>query len=455
MNDRLLYFNGIDLDTNHYYRQPMTISSFHGNLQLPSEPDPLRSKDSVSWVDSRDLAESGWGIIVHEREDSRVLKAIEPLLELRRGQVGKHFHSLTFFDRDKPPYQEFFQRHNITHTDVDPEKAPYYLLVVGSPALIPFEFQYELDVSHAVGRIFFESAQAYANYAQNVVDAENPPFSPKPSMTLFSSENDPLTQLCTQKLVLPLAKKLEKVVKGWQIKTIVGPPADKKRLERLMGGADTPALLFTSGHGLAASRDASRRSREQGSLICSDWDGPGTRLHRSHYFGPEDVGPDADYRGSILFHFACFTAGTPEYCGFAGPDKSRRLHEKPFVAPLSCRMLAHKSGPLAIIGHVDQAFQYSFLWDNRVHEISHFAATFHKLATGYPVGAAMEPFNRRFAQVGSKILGEMMSRGPDPKFRLQYWMGYNDARNYLVLGDPAVRLQVCLPETLSGGEGGN
>ena len=445
MEDRLLYFNGVDPDVGDYYRQPMPVSVFQDNVQISAEPDLLRAKDLASWIDPRNLAQSGWGVIVHEDEDPDVLAALEPLLALRKEQIGGDYPVFTFLASDRCAYQAFRQRYKMTQTDVDPEYAPYYLLIVGSPQRIPFDFQYELDVTHAVGRLFFERESDYANYARNVVRAEtNPPCS-EPVMALFGSKNDALTQLCVDSLVLPLADKLEKVVQGWQFETITGPSANKERLGRLLGGSELPALLLTAGHGLAFGKNALRRAREQGSLICSDWEGPGAKILDAHYFGPEDVGPDADFRGSIFFHFGCFTSGTPEFCDFRGPGLERRIHPIPFVAPLSSRILAHENGPLAIIGHVDQAFQYSFLWDDQIHEIAHFAATFHKLASGYPIGAAMEPFNRRFAVIGARLMGEIQERGPRPELKLKYWMGFNDARNYLVLGDPAVRIRVREP----------
>ncbi len=65
------------------------------------------------------------------------------------------------------------------------------------------------------------------------------------------------------------------------------------------------------------------------------------------------------------------------------------------------------------------------------------------LLDGYPVGAAMEPFGRRYAELATELCEELLAvhRGKEPSdgtaFRLCVC---HDTRNYVVLGDPAVRL---------------
>ena len=439
MAERLLHFNGYDVDTAEYRRQPMPLDAFQNEIRLPTRPDPLTKRDVAAWVDPRNLAETGWGLVLHEDEQAEVIAALAPLVEHRRQRVGRRYQTFTYRASDRVNPQDFFDRYQIGHDDVDPDHLPYYLLIVGSSQQIPFEFQYELGITFAVGRLFFEHGASYATYARNVVQCETSRLARPTKMVLFGAENDALTRLSSAKLMVPLTEKLAGKAHGWELEAITGADATKQRLRQLMGGSQTPALLMTAGHAVYCSRDAARRVREQGSLITSDWPGLGSTLDREHYFGPNDVTAESDCRGTINFHFACFSAGTPEFDSWQ-PGKTHRLHDTSFVAPLPKRLLGHERGPLAIIGHVDQAFQYSFLWDDRIHEITHFASALYRLMKGYPVGAAMASFSRRFAVIGAEITRKILADGPSDELKLRYWMGYHDARNYLVLGDPAVSL---------------
>jgi len=318
-------------------------------------------------------------------------------------------------------------------------------LIVGDPTLIPFWFQYEIDVSHAVGRLCFEDLIGYSHYVENLIRYESEKQEEKNRLVLFGAENgDELTSLCTQHLAEPLATEIERMdrKKQWSLERVAPIDAKKERLKALMGGQQTPSMLFTISHGTTASKNAQRREQLQGGLVCSDWQVQ-KGIKRSDCFCADDLGEEADLTGLVAFHFACFTAGTPEYDSMRLPHQTRkRLHNKPFVARLPQAMLGKKNGALAIIGHVGQAYQQSFLWDDRVNEINHFAETLCRIMEGERVGHALEPFNRRFADISTTLMGQRFSpRPPSPNmWKLASWLALQDARSFAVLGDPAVQL---------------
>lgn len=445
MDDQLIHFNGVDVDSGTYFRAPMSLEEVRRRIPAAVGEARGRPRALVDWANPERLSETGWGYLVHEDEDPAVLKALQPLFEHRREQAGD-VRALIFTEADRLAGEEaidaFLDRYGVPPGDVEPaaEALPYYLLIVGSPQRIPFSFQADLDMTHATGRLAFDDVAAYGRYAQSLVEQERNPVRRARRLTLFGCDNgDRITGLTSKYLVPPLAEKIAAIKPpDWEVDTVPPHLADKPKLLSLLQGPDAPALLFTAGHGAVSKR---RPQDIQGALICSEW--KGGSLSPANYFSGADVRPEHDYRGSMLFFFACFSAGTPELDIFVAPgEEPYRWHDVPFVGGLPQALLAHPRGPLAVIAHVDQAFQYSFLWNDNLLGIAHFAGTYYKLMSGARVGYAMESFRRRFASALASIKRAQRLREPEGDADIKRWIGYQDARYYTVLGDPAARLAV-------------
>jgi CHAT domain-containing protein len=410
--------------------------------------DPQRGP--IMGIDPKDLSQAGWGVIWGPGVSPEIRDALKPLLDFRLSQTGPLFKSFTY--QSGVIKQDFLAANGARPGPVQPHKVPYYLLLVGDPLSIPFRFQYELDVQYAVGRLHFETPAEYESYARSVVAVENrrQPLLPK-HMTFFAPSNsgDEATWKTSRDLVRPLREVLAKGREEWTFRMLQGEEARKPHLGAILGGGETPALLFTASHGMRFDEPDERLLSDQGALLCQEWPGPywGGAIPQDFYFSAADVG-DRSILGLIAFLFACHSAGTPELADFdaGGIARPQKLAKLPFISRLPQRLLGHpKGGALAVLGHIERAWTLSFNWTEEA-QIEIFESILKLLLEGYPVGFAMESINQRYAELSVELSGllidqQRLERGSKSRLN-RIWQAHNDARNFVVLGDPAVRLAV-------------
>jgi hypothetical protein len=340
---------------------------------------------------------------------------------------------------------------------------PYYVLLVGSPEEIPYEFQFQMDVMRGVGRIDFgDDYEAYARYAESVVMAERGEIKLPRRASFFGVQTpgDKATQLSADRLVKPLYENLQHIeidrsiplLHPWQLEAFVGQDqATRDQLGRLLGGdpAQTPALLFTASHGMAFKTGQTQKQLAyQGALLCQDWAGPGRGIERDDYFAGEDLASDAKVQGMMSVFFACYGAGTPKLDHFAKRAFKARSEIAPhsFVGALPSRLLSQ--GALAVIGHVERAWGYSFVSPGGEIDNRAFIDMLRQLLNRDPVGLATDQtFNLRYAGLATELSQILEELDWNPEYVSDYelaskWTANNDARNYAVIGDPAARLPV-------------
>jgi hypothetical protein len=183
--DGLLVLNGIDVDTGDYLAPTFALGDLADALRAESGLPPgarelrRRRHDDEAHLgvvygrDPENLASVGWAVVVPPEVDPAVLEALQPLLDLRKEQAGDLFQRLELHPGEDK--NDFLVRYGMGPGVADPRKVPYYLLVVGTPQQVPFEVQYQLGITYAVGRLDLENPEACAAYAATVVGSEQSP----------------------------------------------------------------------------------------------------------------------------------------------------------------------------------------------------------------------------------------------------------------------------------------
>ncbi|NJK79620.1 MAG: peptidase C1, partial [Chloroflexaceae bacterium] len=473
------------------------------------EPDNLRELHNLKehyavqfpliyGVDYDDLAQTRWAVIVNSTDDAAVLKALTPLIAHRSRQQGITLPPLTFrtgetcgewLARHLPdptvPWQQrppvllyhpgetctaWLERHGVTHAPVDPVRGvPFYLLLVGRPgpvyasdtAYIDYSFQYELDMFWGVGRLCFNDAQGrhvlsdYTAYAEQVVDFEQGSPTLNKHVVYFGTRHDldTATERSADELITPLVeghsgKPGPAPDTGFTQSVFLAGDATRTNLERILRGDiehGPPALLFTATHGIGLPADDPRLLMQQGALLCQDWTGFGN-IQREHWFAAEDLETATRVSGLIAVCFACYGVGCPHEDEFVFvPGKPRPvIAPYPLVAQLPQRLLAR--GALAVLGHVDRAWSYSFSGMNVPAQSQPFEDVLIRALSGGRMGFVTDQLNLRQGAASSLLTNtiEQAQRGlpVDTRNLAALWVARNDARNYALLGDPAVRLPV-------------
>lgn len=461
----LLYFNGIDGATGRYDLPPMTAEQLARLIlgeEAPPNLDELRDAYAQGDLESLgreeemlDLATAGWGVVFAEDGDPAVEEALAPLLEWRREQAGDLYRRFGGQEGLRPGENKmkWLARHGVGPGTPQAERVPNYLLLAGSPEEIPFRFQSQLDVRYAVGRLHFDAPEEYANYAASVLAAEKNPAPRARRAAFFGAINgdDLATNRTTRHLVEPLAEEIGRLG-DWEIEKCCGAGASKAALRELLGGARTPSLLFTGSHGHKLRHGDPQQRARQGAIICSDWPGPnqwaGGPIPPDHFLAAEDLDDAADLSGLIAFFYACYGGGTPlldEFVRQSFNDRPSQLAAAPFVAELPRRMLNRPNGgALAVVSHVERVWNCSYEWPGAGFQTVVFEDCLRRLLDGQPVGLALEDFDLRYAELSTVLsdLIEAVEGGEEVDYQdLAFnWTANNDARGYIIIGDPAVRL---------------
>ncbi|MCK5726277.1 MAG: hypothetical protein KAH22_05590 [Thiotrichaceae bacterium] len=464
-DEELIHFNGINGSTGAYLFEEISAQHIskvaQGQPMTSEELDLLESKENAKAVDLsvegeggfRPIEKAGWAIVIADSlaNRSEVIEALYPLIEHRTQQAGKLLKKRRYRGGSEVRISRWLARQGAGMGAVDPENMPYYILLVGSPKDIPFSFQYNLDTQYAVGRIYFDTVKEYAIYAQQVVRREKENTTQSKQATLFSVKNnhDRSTQQSSQYLIHPLYKKLNSVHSNWSLELVENADATKESLHYLLHQDKPPSFLLTASHGMGFDQEDPRQANDQGALLCSDWPGRhqwNKPIPEDFYYAGRDLKTDLNLQGMIVFIFACYSGATPQYDNFRKKitNKAEQIAEQDFISQLPTRLLT--SGAGAIIAHVDRAWSSSFIGRMRADNTASIKSCIDQILLGKHVGHAMEAMNDYHAAQALEMDAILDDLSREDGFPISdsevsnTYISRNDARNYIVLGDPAVRL---------------
>jgi hypothetical protein len=271
----------------------------------------------------------------------------------------------------------------------------------------------------------------------------------------FGVENrdDLLTSSSVENFIKPLEQMVAEQRRSWGLETYLRHAATKDRLQNLLCGNQKYSILFTASHAVRYRLDSPRQATHQGALICADWPGPASwqgSMLDEHMLAAPGIPPEADLTGLIAFLFGCYSAGTPRFDSY-GFERGKALAEAPFISPLPRTLL--RRGALAIIGHVDLVLEKSFLWLDAGPQLQTYFSVLHEITAGVPVGHAFRHLSQRYAQLAVHAASAARricrtSARQDVEARplnlhdFKLWAAYEDARGYILVGDPAACIHV-------------
>jgi hypothetical protein len=479
MSDDQLVLNGINGATGDYYTPPISQAGAaefaSGATQDADALNVLRNlaqQASQAHLglpfdrDPKNLKEAGWCIVFHRAEDAAVKSALQPLIEHRQKQIGDDKVVKVLDYADGETLQRWLARYKVAPGSVDATKIPLYVLLIGSPDKIPFDFGHMLDVEYCVGRLHFDTPEAYTQYANSVINYETGGRVANRRQVAFWAPrhiNDGPTKLSSDFLVKPLAQGqpdrtslIQRISDrtGKPFETQYFAPVDSKKANLLSllrpdGGAPGAAFLFTASHGMGWPLNHALQASATGALLCQDFPGAGFGpIQPNQYFAAADLPDDARVHGLVSFHFACFGAGIPQKDLFMHKPGTPPPQIAPaaFIAPLPKALLSHRNGgALAVIGHVERAWMSSIATAGAGVQTMPFENVMGYILLGLPIGYALKDFNERYASLSTSLASLLENRDfgvtvTDADLASR-WTERNDAQAYTLLGDPGVRVR--------------
>lgn len=414
--------------------------------------------------DPMDLEEQRWGVFVPDTpEGERLLELIRPLMEFRREQQGGHeIKTYRVPTKLSPTEAARWRKENFdTQFDVSAD-LPRYQLLLGDLHQLPLSVQQCQGTDGFVGRLCFREDKEYEAYVEKVLKWEKARTQVEPRAKFFTvHDGTAATMIGYRALIKPGIDILN--VRHENIEDLGDKdmPSPSEFLDMVRD--PTPTMLFSVSHGAGAPRGGWKSFEEQ-----RDRQGA-MSFGREGKLAGGDIGDAPFLPGGIWFMLACYGAGTPDNSAYRHwLEKLKSIGQfggnaqsvlaslptgdlPPFIARLPQRVLANPNGPLAVMGHIDLAWTYSFeerdSGKKPVTRPGKFMDLVRSALRGDRAGICFRNLVRFITHANKELsdLYDLAEREGDAhtadKARLGHlWMLRQDMEGYVLLGDPAVRI---------------
>jgi hypothetical protein len=442
-----------------------------------------------------DLTRQGWAVVAPDTAEGARLEAlVRELIAVRAEEQGAEVLSLRV-----PPGMDSAAANAWKATvyptlyGEDETRRPRYLLILGDLDRVSLDTQHVLSQDGITGRLACADDDGYGAYVHKLLAWQRAPSHQDRARALFYTVHDgsSATTAGHSKLIVPChdrctraARDKPRTFPASAVESHGAPSPDPQELLRLVE-ARHPSVLLSMSHGLGPPRRRRWSPAEaralQGAMSFGTADALEVRDLASATFLP----------GGLWIYFACFGAGTPRTSAYhhwlqmladqgmseLGPvnETLRGLDEGGgFVSGLGKAVLANPNGPLAMLGHIDLAWSYSYEelrvgGEHDVRRVSgsnrslNFFQLLSKLVSGARAGAASLALKLRLGAVSAELnahydrckrTSDVEGATREDRLALgNLWMLHQDLLGFALLGDPAVKLPLAPPRDAPGPDG--
>ncbi|MCA9720357.1 MAG: hypothetical protein KC468_37190, partial [Myxococcales bacterium] len=413
-----------------------------------------------------------WGVVV-PRDRARaeeLLARVRPLIKRRHEQMDAPVK--VFRAPVDDSLEAALRWRDEVYYDGPFKEVPRYLLLLGDLDEVPASLQQVQMHETFMGRLAFRDPTGYEAYVEKLLRHEGKPAHDERSATFYTvHDGSGATRIGHRALVKPVFERAQ------QEQASAAYPAGELRSlgEGVLSRDDflgvargtRGGVMFSMSHGAGAPSSGWQGDREtmlahQGALSF----GSKGKLYAS------ELDERPFLQDCFWFMFACYGAGTPrrsrfhhwltrlsehrQYGGLAdGVLNSLPDGAAPgFTAALPQRALANPYGPLAVFGHMDLAWTYGFLeFDSgkKKERPDKFYNLLLSMMEGRTAGVALfelaRYYNEKLAHIAEvydareerRVKGELNPAEEDARLG-HLWMIRQDLLGYVLLGDPAARL---------------